>query len=174
MTAVSDAAVERGGASVPTEPADASNPPEDSSMSDVTEPPQAQAINRQRAAWQAGPDEPEAGAEWLRQCDVSATCNGDVMVVSSNGMPAAICHSPNPVPVDFNADLPIDPEVAAEKPPLPSLVRSVSPSMALYTDRMGEFPDPYGDPQLNAITDASGPYCQCLPLSCAQGGVFER
>jgi hypothetical protein len=89
---------------------------------------------------------------------VSATCEGDVMIVSSNGMPhyEFVSMTPNPlVPVAFDAELPINPEVAAQNTDI-ALLGTIGVAVngaVFYGPNEGEFPDPYGDPQLNAITD---------------------
>ena len=101
----------------------------------------------------------QAGAgDGYEKASVTATCEGEVMVVSSNGMPhyQFVSVTPNPLnPVAFNAELPIDPQVAQVTTDI-ALLGTIGVAVngaVFFGPNEGEFPDPYGDPQLNAITD---------------------
>lgn len=89
---------------------------------------------------------------------VNASCVGTTLRVTSNSMPhyTFVSVTPNAlVPMTLEVDLPMNPQVNAELTDLPLLgvIGVAVNGVVLYGPNEGEHPDPFGDPQLNAITD---------------------
>jgi hypothetical protein len=91
--------------------------------------------------------------------EVAARCEGDALVVESNGLPhyRFVAVTPNPLAAqDYEWRLPRHPAAAAEISPIALLgvVGVAINGIPLYGPNEGERPHPYGDPIANAIMDA--------------------
>ncbi len=93
--------------------------------------------------------------------ELEAGCEGDELVVRSNGIPwyEFVPLTPNELmAVDNEWRVPLEP-VAAEAPteiPLLGVVAFVLVGLPAYGPNEAEFPDPYGDPVYNQIVDDCG------------------
>ena len=90
--------------------------------------------------------------------ELSVTCEGDTLVVQSNGMPhyTFVPITPNALaPVDWRWDITRSPVVADAPTSIPLLgyVGFAVNGVPFYGPNEGEFPDPYGDPIYNDIMD---------------------
>ena len=90
--------------------------------------------------------------------ELSATCEGDTLVVESNGLPhyAFIAMTPNPLAERaWRYEVTRTPEVAATPTDLPLLGYAgfAVNGVPWYGPNEAEFPDPYGDPIYNDIMD---------------------
>jgi hypothetical protein len=105
-----------------------------------------------------GVDFPAAAGADYPDPMVQATCEGDELVVVSNGIPNFEFQAITPAGLsaqDYEWRIPLDPEPAAEMTDVPLLgvTGFAVNGLPFYGPNEGEFPDPFGDPVYNMIVD---------------------
>jgi hypothetical protein len=116
---------------------------------------------------------------------LEVTCDEDTVHVESNGIPhfAFVQTTPNQLaPQDWNWDFPRHPQVADDITEIPLLGDAgvAVNGLPFYGPNEGAFPDPFGDPIYNAITDSClghtanrGDYhFHALLVECLSSGDF--